>query len=72
MRETVIVAAKPTQQGTLIYEMDDLGNELTVLETGSENVSVSCGGKQAIIVFDGLKYKYDFSNGFGQGYLCQI
>ena len=55
-----------------VIEIDDIGNERTIVDVGRTEPRVSCSGNSAYISYDGSKYLYDFSGGYGTGYLKGI
>jgi hypothetical protein len=72
-RKTSAVIAEKTIWGHWkVIEIDDLGNERTVVDVGMTEPKVACSGNSAYISYKGTKYLYDFSKGFGTGRLKGI
>ena len=76
MRKTVAVIAEKLGYSNnphwQIVEIDQTGNKLTILDVGKTQPTVSCSGTHAYIAYGGIKYLYDYSGGFGAGYLKGI
>jgi hypothetical protein len=72
-RKTVAVIAEKTFTGNWrVLEIDDMGNNYTIIDLGKSKPTVSCSGTTAYVAWDGVKNLYDFSGGFGTGNLRSI
>lgn len=73
MRKTVAVIAEKLGYSNnphwQIVEIDQTGNKQTILDVGKNQPVVSCSGTHAYIAYNGIKYLYDYSKGFGTGQL---
>jgi hypothetical protein len=71
-KTAAVIAQKSTWGHWKVIEIDDIGNERTIVDVGMSQPTVSCTGSSAYIAYNGSKYLYDFSNGYGTGYLKGI
>lgn len=72
-RKTAAVIAQKNNWGHWkVIEIDDIGNDRTIVDVGMSQPTVSCSGSSAYIAYNGSKYLYDFSRGYGTGDLKGI
>jgi hypothetical protein len=72
-RKTSAVVSEKTNWGHWkVLEIDDIGNERTIVDVGMTEPRVACSGSHAYISYKGCKYLYDFSRGYGTGDLKSI
>ncbi len=55
-----------------VLEIDDIGNRRTIVDVGRTEPQLSCSGTSAYIFYNNCKCLYDYSKGYGTGYLKSI